>query len=716
VRKNRLSPRELLALIGLVSIGVVLPAAAQSGAPTPAPAPAVPAPVVAVAPRQPDARGVRGRLVGEVVAELRTNRRVQAAVDQGLLDVADDPNAYVDSGGNIFFVEFATAESTARSTAPQPEQIISNPTPDQAFLLHSRPGSTRTIYVDFDGETVSNNYWTLDANVASKTVTPFSLDANPGFSQTELNFIVEAWQSTAEDYAPFDVDVTTQRPAATAFSVDYPGDPVFGAIAVVTNDKWLCTGNCLGIAYFDAFANTIPQNVRAGRSPAWAFTDATSQPYEVGVTVTHEIGHNFGLRHDGFLPSTNNYYAGHGDWSPIMGSVTSRLFTQWSKGEYTNANNTQDDIGIIANTVGYVEDLQGSTLATAQPLPVVASQVTPQTTIRAADDFDLYRIDNTNYINAIFVGAPYDQNLLASFNILNNAGTVVASSLSSFGYANVSYIAPTKGTYYLQVAPSASLTPSTGFSTYGSLGVYSLDITQIDPPTSVASVQAIATADGQITATWTPATALSLSAQIQYEVSVCNAASVCSSPIVTSATNAVFNNLVPGTGYYVTVRPFDQSLISTPATASSTVLVLARPTSPTPQKIRYIAAPAPTLTVEWSGAVSYTNNAIISTTWVIQNQSTSEQISGFLDAASSSAGTITQVIPVSWNNANVVVTITSTGSAPAPFAAALPKTGSIFIGRQAAPQSPTPVAPTTVRGPAPQAPGVTVPRGAAPQA
>jgi hypothetical protein len=707
VRKNRLSPRELLALLGLLSVGIVLPAAAQSGAPSPAPAQAVTS-------QQPDARGVRGRLVSEVVAELRSNRRVQAAVDQGLLDLADDPNAYLDSGGNIFFVEFGTAQ-TARTTTP-PEQIIGNATPDQAFLLHSRPGSTRTIYMDFDGETVSNNYWTLDANVASKTVTPFSLDASPSFSQTELSFIVEAWQSAAEDYAPFDVDVTTQRPVATAFSVDYPGDPVFGAIAVVTNDKWLCTGSCVGIAYFDAFANTIPQYQRAGRSPAWAFTDVYSQPYEVGLIVAHEIGHNFGLRHDGFKPATDNYYAGHGDWSPIMGSVTSRLFTQWSKGEYTNANNTQDDIGIIANTVGYVEDSQGSTLATAQQLPVVASQVTPQTTIRAADDYDLYRIDNTNYINATFVGAPYDQNLLASFNILNSAGSVVASSLSLYGSANVSYVAPTNGTYYLQVAPSALLTPATGFSTYGSLGVYSLEIVQIDPPTAVASVQAVTTADGQITASWTPATAASLSAQIRYEVSACTLTSICTPPVITNATNTVFNNLIPGSGYYVTVRPFDQTVIGTATTNSLIVTVLARPTSPTPQKIRYIATPTPTLTVEWSGAVGYVNNPIVSTTWIIQNQSNGEQFSGFLDAASANSGTFTQVVPASWNNANVVVTITSTGSAPAPFAAALPKTGSIFIGRQAAPQSPTPVAPTTVRGPAPQAPSVTTPRGAAPQA
>jgi len=47
------------------------------------------------------------------------------------------------------------------------------------------------------------------------------------------------------------------------------------------------------------------------------------------------------------------YYAGQGNgatgWAPIMGVGYNKQLVQWSKGEYANANNTQDDIQIIQN-------------------------------------------------------------------------------------------------------------------------------------------------------------------------------------------------------------------------------------------------------------------------------------------------------------------------------------------------------------------------------
>jgi len=43
----------------------------------------------------------------------------------------------------------------------------------------------------------------------------YSEDANlAAFSQAELNTIAEVWNRIAEDFAPFNIDVTTQRPAA----------------------------------------------------------------------------------------------------------------------------------------------------------------------------------------------------------------------------------------------------------------------------------------------------------------------------------------------------------------------------------------------------------------------------------------------------------------------------------------------------------------------
>lgn len=41
---------------------------------------------------------------------------------------------------------------------------------------------------------------------------PYSLDADTGFSSQEMTQIKEIWRSVSEDYAPFNVDITTEKP------------------------------------------------------------------------------------------------------------------------------------------------------------------------------------------------------------------------------------------------------------------------------------------------------------------------------------------------------------------------------------------------------------------------------------------------------------------------------------------------------------------------
>lgn len=89
-----------------------------------------------------------------------------------------------------------------------------------------------------------------------------------------------------------------------------------------------------------------------------------------------ELGHNMGLSHDGVKDpatgaTTSGYYQGQGDWAPIMGVGYYKPTTQFSKGEYLNANQLQDDYNVISTKVPYIAQLHGSTVATAQ-----AAQVT----------------------------------------------------------------------------------------------------------------------------------------------------------------------------------------------------------------------------------------------------------------------------------------------------------------------------------------------------
>ena len=52
---------------------------------------------------------------------------------------------------------------------------------------------------------------------SSRIVTPiFSLDSDPAFSTSELATIIDIWRAVSEDYAPWDIDVTTGAAAAGA--------------------------------------------------------------------------------------------------------------------------------------------------------------------------------------------------------------------------------------------------------------------------------------------------------------------------------------------------------------------------------------------------------------------------------------------------------------------------------------------------------------------
>ena len=74
----------------------------------------------------------------------------------------------------------------------------------------------------------------------------------------------------------------------------------------------------------------------------WVFeNNLGNSSKNISEAASHEAGHSFGLSHDG--NNSTSYYAGHGTgttgWAPIMGVGYNRNVTQWSKGDYANANN-----------------------------------------------------------------------------------------------------------------------------------------------------------------------------------------------------------------------------------------------------------------------------------------------------------------------------------------------------------------------------------------
>ena len=148
----------------------------------------------------------------------------------------------------------------------------------------------------------------------------------------------------AEDYAAFNVDVTTERPATFNTRT---------AEAVITRNtdvNGLTRTHLRRRAAFRMWR--FATSTYAQYRPCWIYDNnlAGEESY-IAEASSHEIGHNMGLSHDGTTDG-NEYYRGHGSgdtsWGPIMGASYGRNVTQWSKGDYYLANNTQDDIAIIA--------------------------------------------------------------------------------------------------------------------------------------------------------------------------------------------------------------------------------------------------------------------------------------------------------------------------------------------------------------------------------
>src|SRR5574338_142028 len=350
-----------------------------------------------------------GKDAAEFARELRTDKRAWLDREGRLLFIDDFPTpANADA---------AAADATSASGAPLPA--------DQTFLLHSRPGAKRVIYLDFLGQVVTGTAWNNSYSLAAIDARPFDLDGVPSSSSAaELERIQYIWQRVAEDYGRFDVDVTTEEPPADAITRSSSSDQYFGTRVLITQDWTAVTASpcgCGGIAYVGSFDDTTD-----GYKPAWVFFNqlgAGNEKY-VAEAISHEAGHNLGLSHDG--TSTTGYYAGHGSgatgWAPIMGVGYYKELTQWSKGEYPGANQTQADLQIIQNTGGPLRpDDHGDTAAAATPLDPLAS---------------------ANPVDTLEAG--------------------------------ISLTTTAAGTYYLFVDGTGKGDLSTGYSDYGSLGEYTI--------------------------------------------------------------------------------------------------------------------------------------------------------------------------------------------------------------------------------------------------
>lgn len=353
----------------------------------------------------------------------------------------------------------------------------------ETFRLHSKPGMNRVIYLDFNGHTTSSTSWNTNFTGGAAFTTPvYNTDGNAAsFSEGEQANIQEIWKRVSEDYAAWDVDVTTEEPPLESLRKTTSTDPAYGIRVVIggSSSQWLGAG-AGGVAYMNSFGwNTD--------TPAFVFPDQLGNgfPKYVAEATSHEVGHTVALNHDGKTDGTE-YYTGTSAWAPIMGVGYSSTLTQFSRGEYAGANNTENDTADIDGFIPRSADLAGDDILTAVPLS--GASVSATGIIQSQADADLYRVDaGAGLLSFNVVPANPDANLDIMLALYNGSGNLIASANPATLEASLSLNVP-DGTYYLSVDG----TGAAGYSDYGSLGQFSLTGSvpspSGSPPVAAASV------------------------------------------------------------------------------------------------------------------------------------------------------------------------------------------------------------------------------------
>lgn len=309
--------------------------------------------------------------------------------------------------------------------------------PPSVPVYNSLPGAPTSVYLDFDGHTErfkTSCTYVLGVEVSCEyttAVTPIYERTGDGesdrntFSPEELDGIFETWQRVSEDYAPYNVNVTT--------------DP---AVYEATGGVRVAIGG-LDTDWYFALSGRHASGVKLntpGPDPdtVWVFADNLGGfPKWVADVAAHEAGHQFGLEHqstfhaDGTLDQ--EYNPGTADKAPLMGNTFNAFRSTWWVGLNVNGD-LQDDMAILSSRLGDRADDFGDDAGSAYAL---GSSLSADGLIQNTGDADAFsfhldrRSDVTFNVDVLTVDpavAESGANLDARLEIRSSSGSLIAAA------------------------------------------------------------------------------------------------------------------------------------------------------------------------------------------------------------------------------------------------------------------------------------------------
>ena len=334
-----------------------------------------------------------------------------------------------------------------------------------APTMNSYPSAVATIYIDFDGHDVNSSMWNYG--------TPFScLPA----AMTDAQ-ITEAFNRIAEDFRPFNINVTTDISKFLAA-------PLSQRIRVVVTPTSAWYAGVAGIAYVTSFT-------WGDDTPAFVFSDRLgNNAKKVAEAVSHETGHTLGLYHQSSFTSTctltSSYHTGIGtgetSWGPIMGNVASRNATQWNFGPTPNGCTfLQDNLSIITTTngFGYRPDDYADLYTNASPVIISNNVFNKSGVISTTADKDYFRFDLSQKGALKLNVTPFNvgtgnsgANLDVKIILQDAKGTEIKTyDIADSMHARIDTTL-SAGTYYVIIDGTGNVNAG---NDYGSLGAYTID-------------------------------------------------------------------------------------------------------------------------------------------------------------------------------------------------------------------------------------------------